>query len=354
MFNNQTNKDRGSVIVFIALMMTVLLGCSALVLDISMAYMQKAKLQNAVDASALAGAQELPDITSALNVANQYISSNGFSPSDINVSFLDDNNTISVTGNKTINYTFARILGFNSGTISVLAAASKGNIGDAFNYALFSGSSSATLTLNGSNQSITGSTHSNKNFDANGSKLNITGACEAVTTVTTNGSQISIGSIVQNAPFVNMPDFSTQIKTLSDSVGQSYTGNKNYNGSNIDVSSPIYIDGNLSVNGSHFSGKGTILATGSITFNGSNLYQNNNDSICFYSENGDITINGSNAILHGIVYAPRGTITLNGSNQTIYGRIIGQKISINGSNLNVISGKNDLKSLPSSGIKLIQ
>lgn len=129
MFDNQTNNDKGSVIVLLALMMTVLLGSCALVVDVGMAYVQKAKLQNVVDASALAGAQELPDTTSALNVANQYISLNGYSPSDIDVSFINDNNTISVTGSKTINYVFAKVLGFNTGNLNATAAATVSTIG---------------------------------------------------------------------------------------------------------------------------------------------------------------------------------------------------------------------------------
>lgn len=348
------NHDKGSIAVIAALMMTVMLGCCALAVDVGMVYVQKEKLQSAIDAASLAAAQELPDTTSALLVANQYMTLNGFGPSDINVRFSNGNNTIRVTGNKIFNYSFARILGFDTGTISAAAAATKESIGAAFNYALFSGSTSATLTLNGSHQNVTGSSHTNKDFLANGSNITITGACEAVTTVTTNGSRINLGSRVPNAPYVAMPDFSDTIKAMADAAGQSSNGDKIYNGSNISVASPIYINGNLTVNGSHFSGQGIILVTGDITFNGSNLYQNSGDAICFYSKSGNITVNGSGADLNGIVYAPNGTITMNGSNQTVQGRVIGDEVTINGSHLSIISGSDDLKSLPSTGIILTE
>ncbi len=350
--NEQPDYEAGSVIVIVALLLTVLLGACALVLDIGAAYVQQEKLQNAVDAAALAAAQELPDTNSALNVANQYVELNGYKSSDISVSFADNNNTINVNGTKEINYFLAQVLGFNSATIRVSSAARDG-VPDAFNYALFSGSTTSTLSLNGSNQTVNGSSHTNKNFSANGSKLNITGACEAVTTVSVNGSQINIGSVIQNAPVISMPDFSAQIKTLAEQAGQSYLGDKTYNGSDLNVQSPIYVTGNLTINGSHFSGQGMIVATGNITFNGSNLYDSGDDSVCFYSTNGNITINGSNAVLNGMVYAPNGTITMNGSNQTVYGRVIGNQVSINGSNLDIISGTTDLKSLPVSNVKLI-
>jgi riboflavin synthase alpha subunit len=60
----------------------------------------------------------------------------------------------------------------------------------------------------------------------------------------------------------------------------------------------------------------------------------------------------TNAILNSMVYAPNGTITMNGSNQTVLGRVIGNSITINGSGLTITSSSNDLKSVPSSGIKL--
>ncbi|NLI94014.1 MAG: hypothetical protein GX434_17995 [Peptococcaceae bacterium] len=129
MLENQTNNDKGSIMILVALMMTVLLACCALAIDVSMAYVEKAKLQNAVDAASLAGAQELPNTTSALTVANQYIVLNGFSPSDISVSFSNGNKTISVTGTKTFNYIFAKVIGFNTGTLSATAAAAVSPVG---------------------------------------------------------------------------------------------------------------------------------------------------------------------------------------------------------------------------------
>ena len=49
----------------VALLLGVLLGFAALVVDVGMMYTEKAKLQNAADAAALAGAQNLPNATTA-------------------------------------------------------------------------------------------------------------------------------------------------------------------------------------------------------------------------------------------------------------------------------------------------
>jgi hypothetical protein len=128
MYNNDNN-ERGAIMILVALSMIVLLLSSAFVVDIGMSYVQKSKLQSAVDASALAAAQELPDVTSALDYANQYINLNGFSPSDIDVSFSNEDKTITVTGTKSFNYLFAKVIGYNTGTLTAAAAATISTVG---------------------------------------------------------------------------------------------------------------------------------------------------------------------------------------------------------------------------------
>lgn len=351
---NDLKNNTGSVVVIFAVMLTALLGFCALVSDIGMVLIEKQKLQNAIDSASLAAAQELPDTSKAFDIANEYIQLNGYNPTDVSITFSSDNKSINIVGSKTVNYYFARLFGFESTAVHPSASATLENMGDAFNYVLFSGSQTTTLTLNGSNQFIDGSSHTNKNFVANGSKLTITGICEAMTTITVNGSQININSRLPNAPYVNMPDFSETIKLQAQQAGQYFNGNKTYNGSNMDVNSPIYVNGNITVNGSHFQGQGCVLATGNITFNGSNLNESTNDAVCFYSKNGNITINGSHAVFDGILYAPNGSITMNGSNQSVNGRVIGNTVTFNGSNLSIIGSAHDLTSLPSKGIKLIK
>jgi len=345
---------KGTSTIIFALAITVIAAICALVIDIGLVILEKQKFQNAIDSAILAAAQELPDTASAASIANQYIELNGYTSSDITITFSDSNKTINIEGTKVVNYTFAKVLGFDETTISPSASATGGSIGAAFNYTLFSGSTTDTLNLNGSNFYIGGSSHTNYKFSMNGSSQTITGACEAVSTIKINGSDIDVKTRIPNAPFVEMPDFSDIIKAEAEKAGQAYTGNKTFNSSNINVNAPIYVNGSVTINGSHFTGKGVILATGDITFNGSNLNSTGNDSVCFYSKNGSITINGSNAVLQGIVYAPTGTITMNGSNQTINGRVIGNEVRFNGSNTSIIGGTSELKSLPSSSVKLIR
>ncbi|MDP4183362.1 MAG: pilus assembly protein TadG-related protein [Bacillota bacterium] len=353
MYSKFLKSNKGASVIIFSLALTVVIGMSAIVVDIGNVVVERQKLQNAVDSAALAAAQELPDKQRAIEVANKYIADNGFTPEDINVSFSDDDTKLIVNGNKDVQFLFARILGLDSKNTKCNATAMTGNIGQALDYVLFSGSASTNLIINGSKTYVNGNSHTNAGFIANGSMQTITGACEAVKTVVVNGTHMEIDDRVPNAPYVDMPDFSETIRLQAEKAGTLFDSSKTYNGSNINVDEPIYVNGNINVDGSHFKGKGCILATGDITINGSNLYDSQEDSVCFYSKNGRIIVNGSNIELNGIVYAPNGSIILNGSNQTIMGRVIGKTLVFNGSNLTVDGADVNLGGIPSKGTRLI-
>ena len=353
MFRTLRN-NRGSTMIVYVVMAVALLSFSAVAVDIGSVMVQKQRLQNAVDAAALAAAHDMPDTAAATATANRYIRLNGFSLSDITVSFSDGNKSITVQAHKKVEYSFARILGLDGKTINPSAKAQCGSLGSAFNYVIFSGSTTNTLTLNGSQYNIQGSTHTNSYFSANGSNITITGRCEAVKTITVNGSSINIPTRIPNAANIAMPDFSETIRLQAEAAGTIYNGNKTFNGSSIDVNEPIYVNGNVTINGSKFKGVGFIFATGSITFNGSSQNMSGGDSVCIYSKTGNITVNGSAAVIDGILYAPGGSITLNGSSQRVNGRVIGKTVNINGSSISVIGSDDDLECLPTTVVKLVR
>lgn len=115
-------QERGSVVVIVALSLTVLLGFCAIVTDIGLMYAYKAHLQNSVDAAALAGVQELPNNPNdAKNIAIDYATRNGIP--DINVSFEANNAKIVVQADQQVNTNFARIWGITEERISVRAKA---------------------------------------------------------------------------------------------------------------------------------------------------------------------------------------------------------------------------------------
>ena len=68
--------EEGLAILFWALMLPFILLFFALVADTGLATVEKRELQNAVDAAALAGAQELPDAGAAASVAQRFVEDN--------------------------------------------------------------------------------------------------------------------------------------------------------------------------------------------------------------------------------------------------------------------------------------
>ncbi len=71
------NNEKGQVFVFLAVMLVVLLGCAALVIDVGRAFLAKRHLQASADAAATAGALELPDPIEAQNFALNYSGRDG-------------------------------------------------------------------------------------------------------------------------------------------------------------------------------------------------------------------------------------------------------------------------------------
>ena len=115
-------QDRGSVVVIVALSLTVLLGFCAIVTDVGLLYAKKVHLQNSVDAAALAGVQELPNNPDdAKDIAIDYATQNGVS--SVDVTFEANNAKIIVQTTQQVPTFFARIWGINEEQISVTAKA---------------------------------------------------------------------------------------------------------------------------------------------------------------------------------------------------------------------------------------
>ena len=112
---SRTKNERGQVIVLTVIAMTLLLGMTALVLDVGAWFHSKRQLQATADAAALAGAQMLPDSpgsaqSTALNYANQ--NGGGVAGADITITGTNSSSdTIEVKGQKNEPGFFSKILG---------------------------------------------------------------------------------------------------------------------------------------------------------------------------------------------------------------------------------------------------
>ncbi|MGI6605571.1 MAG: pilus assembly protein TadG-related protein [Peptococcia bacterium] len=135
----KVGNEQGSVLVLFAMSLTVLLGFTALVIDVGTAYLQNVRLSNAVDAAALAGSQALPDSPArAYQLALDYAEKNGVAPEDLTIEITDDNREINVEARKHVAYSFAPVLGISSVDVQQGAGAKVGSVSSVWGAVPFS------------------------------------------------------------------------------------------------------------------------------------------------------------------------------------------------------------------------
>jgi hypothetical protein len=128
---NARKNERGQAVVLMVLSLIVLLGMSALVLDVGSWFRSKRRLQGTADAAALAGAQALPtNWTQAQGWAMEYANKNGgdVDSSDVRSSttyVVGD--TISVTARKQEPSIFSKVFGLDSVNVTADASALRGS-----------------------------------------------------------------------------------------------------------------------------------------------------------------------------------------------------------------------------------
>ncbi len=331
---NIIKNEKGSTIVLVTVMMTALIAMMGVVADVGYAFLEKQEIQNAVDAAALAGAQELPDISKASAKASELAQQNNLEQSAIQISFEDSNRKIVVESTKNIKFSFVSVLNIFNSHVGARAAAviSSGGI---FDYTLFSGSSNTDLKLNGNNILVDGSVHTNDDLKVNGNCIRVTGISKAVKKIRVNGCRIYIPHREPYSSYVDMLDYTDEVKAQAEEAGQVFNSSKNYNGNNVHVDNSIYVKGSVHLNGNSIVGVGALLAEDDIHINGNLITQGSDDAICLYSER-DIKVNGNSIVINGILYAPNGEISLNGNNIRINGKVIGKTVKINGNAISII------------------
>lgn len=127
--NHLIKSKKGSSTVFFIIALTVIAAAASLVLDIGVIVLEKSKLSTSVDAAALAGAQELiTDSTNVRNLVDTYILKNSGALKQVDVKVDLDSKTVEVTGIKTVENYFARIISKDEQDISATAKARVENI----------------------------------------------------------------------------------------------------------------------------------------------------------------------------------------------------------------------------------
>lgn len=204
-------------------------------------------------------------------------------------------------------------------------------------YALFT-SSTQDLTFYMYQTYIKGDVHTNGNFFYQGTTLQVDGTVEAgqkfVTNMTSEEEDLKIGKKVENAEQIGMADVLAEVSAYAEENGTTYEKtDKLFSSSSITIDKPIMINGSVDFNATKFLGQGIVYAKDSITYNLEQSGTPDGSRIFLCSENGDITLNGSELSMNATLYAPNGTVMINANNFTLNGRIIAKKICINGKTL---------------------
>jgi len=129
--------SRGQAMIVIAFCLIGILALMALVMDTGRVFIEHAELQRAVDAASLAAAQDLPASEDQLERARtkgmEAAIKNGAPSTSTSISFLpsrtgDTFNIVLTTSQRVVPMRLSQILGFQSWTISAVAAARSGPI----------------------------------------------------------------------------------------------------------------------------------------------------------------------------------------------------------------------------------
>jgi Flp pilus assembly protein TadG len=124
-------RQGGQVLVLVALFLGVMLGMTAIAIDLGTFLADRRDLQNAADAIALAASQELPNQDAATAKAQQWATKNGIPVADMTLTFTaqslpnEPNPKVRVQLEDDHGFIFARAVGVESAGITVAAAAIK-------------------------------------------------------------------------------------------------------------------------------------------------------------------------------------------------------------------------------------
>lgn len=129
MRRRQDGRERGSVAVLMGLALAVLVGFAAIGVDVGRMYIVREQIHNAADGAVLAGVQALPgDPQGAVETARLFLARNGLDGSRASVSVDPANDRkLHVSVSRSVEMTFARVLGIERQEVSGHSAAERLN-----------------------------------------------------------------------------------------------------------------------------------------------------------------------------------------------------------------------------------
>jgi len=112
--------DKGSITVIFVIVLGLLLGAVGMVADYGFSVVEDIQLTNALDAAALAGAQDLDDVNKTTATVNEYLTKNGIDPNTVLITFSDNNKSLKLQSTELVANRFMKY--FNIDTTEIRAA----------------------------------------------------------------------------------------------------------------------------------------------------------------------------------------------------------------------------------------
>lgn len=348
---NMFKNEDGVISILFALSLMVLLGFAALGVDVVVLHLKQTELQNAADAGALAGAQDLDEVNDAISTAENFAVLNGAERANTTVTtpYNGNANLIEVVCTMNVENSFAKVLGITDTDVYARAVAQRemgeGDSGPV----VFSGDDEDYLKLNGEDITILGDMYTNSTFEVDAEDVTVDGDIDAVGGIDVGGENNSFSSDPVTGTDVD-PQFDSAV-TFASSIGLDDPDssddlvdlvlsdpdlNTKNNGDKIitnntnkswNVKNGKYIieEDDLTINGS-------IIASDVIEFKPGTTIGAPDNPVLVYSkfEDGDaIKLDSEDITIYGTLYAPYGTVKINDEDIKIYGRVVADVVHIN-------------------------
>ncbi|MBP5433123.1 RHS repeat-associated core domain-containing protein [Ruminococcus sp.] len=197
-------------------------------------------------------------------------------------------------------------------------------IDDVHSYAVYSDSDIIVNTKTGV---FNGNVYSGDKFSYLGNSV-----CYVNKTLNSDGVSDNVRALSKLDMKASKPDYTELLKTRV-SYEDKRSGDTVLKGGQVSIDGSMSVAGKLRIDRTVFSGKGYITADGDIKYD---AVQNPEGTEMFLaSNNGDITIQGSDLTMNGAIYAPNGKVEINAKHFTFNGVIIAGQIELNGTDITV-------------------
>jgi len=367
--------ERGQGLVLAALAMSVVMGFAAMAVDAGSFYQERRGLQNAADAAALAGAQELPQNPSAaVQKATEYAGLNEPGATvQVTTPYLGDARKIEVRVSRQFGWLFGRVLGMTTSEVAARAVAQR-----AKGYAIFQTDPNCDeeLEIQGNSLYVDGSVHGDGEVELDGNNGTVTGAFTWVCDFENDGNGWTFGSGPTQLPDPVPPPVDFEYSdfppctfssggdlNITKNTGQYWQGGSfNYN--HTLVSGVYCAGGSISLDVTQVTGNVTFVAHGDvkikITGNNYNFTPYRYGVLAFTDgsndgddddhdghHEGEIELEGNYGTFTGMLLAPNGEVELEGNNLTSTGTLLlgneveidGNSISLTGQNISGVPGQ---------------